>query len=131
MVTPTTKYTKKHSRNRGLDSRNDKVVIADNSDSDIKEYICPNPNCRRTLRTRQSKGSYTCLFCQEEFEIGGTRKRSKLETPHKNTETLIGSVPTPHEKDIRIKHEPELQGGFLALSQKGLKIKDYREDIPT
>jgi hypothetical protein len=36
----------------------------------------------------------------------------------RNTETLVSSIPSPHEKDVRIKHEPELQGGFKALSEK-------------
>ena len=61
--------------------------------------------------------------------------KSKLETPHKNTETLIADPRTIYggnnpAKKVSIHHEPELKGGFLALSQKGLRIKNYREDKP-
>ena len=128
-TTTTTKYTKKQSRGRSLDSRNDKVVIADNSDNDIKEYICNS--CNRIRHTRQSKGELECLHCGAIIELSNVRRKSKLETPHQNTETLVSTTQTPGFGDVKIKHEPELQGGFLVLSQKGLKIKDYREDIPS
>ena len=56
---------------------------------------------------------------------------AKLKTPRrKNTETLIAHPPSPHEADVRIHHEPELQGGFKVLRDKGLRITNYREDIP-
>jgi hypothetical protein len=32
--------------------------------------------------------------------------------------------------DISIRHEPEIKGGLKALQQKGLKITEYKEDIP-
>lgn len=79
MVTPTTKYTKKHSRNRGLDSRNDKVVIAE-SDDEVKEYICPS--CSRIRHTRQLKGELECLHCGEtldeiERQLAESRKKGE------------------------------------------------------
>jgi hypothetical protein len=48
----------------------------------------------------------------------------------RNTETLIAHPPSPHEADVRIHHKPELQGGFKALRDKGLRITNYQEDIP-
>lgn len=125
MVTPTTKYTKKHSRNRGLDSRNDKVVIAE-SDDEVKEYICPS--CSRIRHTRQLKGELECLHCGEIINIEGTRKRSKLETPHKNTETLVSTTQTPGFGDVQIKKELDLQWGAKSLSQKGtIRFTSYEE----
>jgi hypothetical protein len=35
-----------------------------------------------------------------------------------------------YTKDVEIRHEPEIKGGLKALQQKGLKITDYKEDIP-
>ncbi|HEU4822556.1 MAG TPA: hypothetical protein VFS97_03960 [Nitrososphaeraceae archaeon] len=123
----TTKYTKKHSR-RGLDSRENKVVIAE-SDDEIKEYVCDS--CNFIIHTRLTDGEITCLHCENVIEIQKTRRKSKLETPHQqNTETLVSSVPTPGFGDVKIKKEPELKGGFLALQQKGLRIKDYQEYNP-
>jgi ribosomal protein L37AE/L43A len=121
----TTNYTKKRSWKRGYPSKSNKVVIADNSDSDIKEYICSS--CNRTRHTRQSKGELECLYCGETINIEGTRKRSKLETPHQNTETLVSTTPGPNYKDVTIKREPELQGSFKMLKDRGLRVFDYRE----
>jgi hypothetical protein len=38
-------------------------------------------------------------------------------------------VPSGYE-DIKIHNEPELKGSFKALRDKGLRIKNYREDKP-
>lgn len=132
MVTGTN-YTKKYSRGRGLDSRNDKIVIA-NSDDEVKEIICLN--CSRTLHTRKTDGEITCLHCGELIEIQKTRRRSKLETPHKNTETLVADPRATYSgsnlsDSVKIKHEPELSGSFKALRDKGLRMVDYREEYPT
>jgi hypothetical protein len=62
---------------------------------------------------------------QQEEELIDMPRRSP-----RNTETLVSSIPSPHEKDIRIKHEPELQGGFKALSEKGIRITNYHEELP-
>jgi hypothetical protein len=48
----------------------------------------------------------------------------------RNTETLIAHPPSPHEADVRIHHEPELQGGFKALRDKDLRITNYQEYNP-
>jgi predicted RNA-binding Zn-ribbon protein involved in translation (DUF1610 family) len=129
----TTKYTKKHSRDRSLDFRKDKVVIAE-SDDEVKEYICDS--CNFIIHTRLTDGEITCYHCGNVIEIQKTRRKSKLETPHRNTETLIADPRTTYSgsnlsDSVKIKHEPELQGGFKALRDKGLKITNYKEDIPT
>jgi hypothetical protein len=49
----------------------------------------------------------------------------------RNTETLVScNTPTPGFDSVKIHHEPELQGGFKALRDKGLRITNYQEDIP-
>ena len=49
----------------------------------------------------------------------------------RNTETLVScNTPTPGFDEVKIHHEPELQGGFKALRDKGLRITNYHEDIP-
>ena len=56
------------------------------------------------------------------------RKRSKLETPHKNTETLISTTQTPGFAEVQIKHELSLEWGAKSLSQKGtIKFTSYEE----
>jgi hypothetical protein len=37
---------------------------------------------------------------------------------------------TPGIPDISLHKEPELSGGFAELAKKGIKIKDYKENIP-
>ena len=128
----TTKYTKKRGWDRNYSGRNDKVVIGNSSDDQVKEYICPN--CFTIKYTRLTEGELICN-CSNTIEIQEVRRKSKLETPHKNTETLIADPRTIYggnnpAKNVSIHHEPELKGGFLALSQKGLRIKNYREDKP-
>jgi hypothetical protein len=130
MVTGTgTNYTKKHSR-RGSVDKKDKIIIA-NSGDDIKEYVCPF--CNFILHTRKVNGEVTCLHCQTEFTIEGTRRKSKIETPHKNTETLIPDPRTLYGgnnpgKSVSIHHEPDLQWGAKTLSQKGtIKFTSYNE----
>ena len=54
--------------------------------------------------------------------------RSKLSVPDRNEETLVSNI--PGIPDISIHHEPEIKGGLLELKRKGLKITEYKEDIP-
>ena len=62
---------------------------------------------------------------QEEEELIDMPRRSP-----RNTETLLAHPPSPYEADVRIHHEPELQGGFKALRDKGLRITNYQEYNP-
>jgi hypothetical protein len=52
----------------------------------------------------------------------------KISVPDRNEETLVSN--TPGIPDVSIKKEVELKGGFAELAKKGIKIKDYHEDIP-
>jgi hypothetical protein len=67
----------------------------------------------------------TCAFCLYEFEVQSTRRRSRLETPHRNTETLVSTTPLPGYGDVVIKKPPTYRGSFKSLSEKGIKITSY------
>jgi|SRR5215216_242647 hypothetical protein len=60
------------------------------------------------------------------------KRKSRLVTPRsKNAETLVAHPPSPHESDVRIKHQPELKSGFLELSKKGtIRFTSYEEHNP-
>ena len=92
------------SKVRGFDVQKDKIIIVD----DVEE---------------NNEGSSSTTTNQEE----------QLDMPRRsprNSETLVSHAPTPGFEDVKIHHEPELQGGFKALRDKGLRIVNYQEDIP-
>src|SRR5918994_3833341 len=55
-------------------------------------------------------------------------RESKITVPDRNIEPAVAT--TPRIPDISIRHEPEIKGGLRALQQKGLKITDYKENVP-
>jgi predicted RNA-binding Zn-ribbon protein involved in translation (DUF1610 family) len=97
-----------------IDNKNKPVIIS-NSDNEVKEYVCDS--CNFIIRTRLTDGEITCYHCGNVIEIQETRKRSKLETPHKNTETLVSTTPMPG--DVAIKKPPNYKGSFAELHKKG------------
>ena len=62
------------------------------------------------------------------------QQEEQLDMPRrspKNTETLVScNTRTPGFDTVAIHHEPELQGGFKALRDKGLRITNYQEYNP-
>jgi hypothetical protein len=74
--------------------------------------------------------AFWCRNCSVEFypENENVRRESKLSLPDRNIEPAIST--TPGIPDISIRHQPEIKGGLKALQQKGLKITDYKENIP-
>jgi hypothetical protein len=72
------------------------------------------------------------LYCGETIHIEGTRRRSKLETPHQNTETLVADPKTLYSgtntgKNISIlKHEPTYRGSFAELAKR-VRFTSYEE----
>jgi hypothetical protein len=126
---PATKYTRKHSRDRGLDSRKDKIIIANPAyDNEIAYYHCDSCSLNIGVRLSNQQEEVVCSRCGRVIAIQKTRKVSKLTTPHKNTETLISTTPGPNYKDVAIKHEPDLQWGAKSLAQKGtIKFTSYSE----
>jgi hypothetical protein len=111
----------------------DKVIISSEYyEDDRPSYICSI--CNRTLNRLSDAGgnnqTYYCRFCNVEFdpESENVRRESKLSVPDRNIEPAVAT--TPGIPDISIRKEPEIKGGLKALQQKGLKITDYKEDIP-
>ncbi len=129
-ATPT-KYTKKLSRSRSYRPQNDKIVIGDNEYgiNEIIECICPSCNMVMHIRYRNlDNGAGVCLFCLEPFAFPDVRRKGKLQTPHRNTNTLISYAPEPDYKDVAIKKELDLQWGAKSLSQKGtIRFTSYEE----
>lgn len=76
--------------------------------------------------------SFWCRNCSVEFnpEEENVRRESKLSVPDRNTEPAVSTTPLVNEDAVTIRHTPEIKGGLKALQQKGLKITDYKEDIP-
>jgi hypothetical protein len=66
------------------------------------------------------------------------RQVPKFTTPNSrehSQETLVADprvLPSGNTlaKEIAIHHEPELQGGFKALRDKGIRITSYHEELP-
>jgi hypothetical protein len=111
----------------------DIITIGDKySGEDRPVYLCSWCNC--TLSKLQDAGknntTYFCTRCAIEFdpESENLRKESKLVVPDRNIEPAAST--TPGNPDISIHHAPELKGAFKALQQKGIKITNYKEDIP-
>jgi hypothetical protein len=111
----------------------DKVIISSEYyEDDRPSYICSI--CNRTLNRLSDAGgnnqTYYCRFCNVEFdpESEDVRRESKLSVPDRNIEPAVAT--TPGIPDISIRKEPEIKGGLKALQQKGLKITNYKENIP-
>jgi hypothetical protein len=79
-----------------------------------------------------NNSTYWYRNCSVEFnpEQENVRRESKLTVPNRNEETLVTSIQYDFSKDIAIRHKPEIKGGLKALKEKGLKITDYKENIP-
>jgi hypothetical protein len=92
---------KNKGRDRGLDIQDDKIIIADNEEHEEKgEELIDMPR-------RSPRHSETLVADPRVIQSGNILA-----------------------KDVQIHHEPELQGGFKALRDKGLRITNYHEDIP-
>jgi hypothetical protein len=74
--------------------------------------------------------AFWCKNCSVEFdpESENVRRESKLSVPNRNIEPAVAT--TSGIPDISIRKDPEIKGGLKALQQKGLKITNYKEDIP-
>ncbi|SRR5215207_2002018 len=105
---------------------NDNIIIG-NIEEGKPDYVCPY--CNFIIKTRIATDEIYCNNCKSNFIIGDVRKKSKLEVPKsRNSEVFVATTPAPVSPFD--KKEPEIKGGFKALRDKGIKIKNYREDIP-
>jgi hypothetical protein len=74
--------------------------------------------------------AFWCRNCSVEYDVESenVRRESKLSVPDRNVEPAVAT--TPGIPDISIRKEPEINGVLKAVQQKGLKITNYKEDIP-
>ena len=103
-------------------SNNNNIIIGDNyaGRDDIREYICEN--CQYTINGRISANEIYCNHCSSSFVVEDVRKKGKLEVPREHTGELYINHPPGTEyfaEQIKLKKEPQLKGGALALSKKG------------
>jgi hypothetical protein len=114
-------------------NKDDKVIISSEYFEDTRpSYICSicNQTLIRLTDSSMQNTAFWCRNCSLEFdpESENVRRESKLSVPDRNIEPAVST--TPGIPDISIRHEPEIKGGLKALQQKGLKITEYKEDIP-
>jgi hypothetical protein len=114
-------------------NNDDKVIVSseyfeDTTPSYIRS-ICNQTLIRLTDSSMQNT-AFWCRNCSGEFdpESENVIRESKLSVPNRNIEPAVAT--TPGIPDISIRKDPEIKGGLKALQQKGLKITNYKEDIP-
>jgi hypothetical protein len=93
------------------------------------EYYCTY--CNFLLTVKVSQDEYWCNRCSVSHfpNQDQLKKKSKLITPQRNIEPCISSIPSGYE-GVSIKKKTEPQGTFKLLQDRGLKIKDYWEEVP-
>jgi hypothetical protein len=133
------KYNRKYRMDRGKSTptQKDKIIIAKEKTDEALEYLCPH--CF-TILGRLNDEEFGCSTCGVSFIPGvqQLRKNVKFTTPDSvehSKETLVADPRVIRSgstlaDEVKIHHEPELQGGFKALKDKGLRITNYQEDIP-
>jgi hypothetical protein len=111
----------------------DKVIISSEQYEapEVTTFICNYCN-RDLIKLSDSSGNNATYYCSNcsvpyEPENESIRHKQKLSVPDRNIEPAVAT--TPGIPDISIHHEPELKGAFKVLQQKGLKIRDYKEDV--
>jgi DNA-directed RNA polymerase subunit RPC12/RpoP len=114
-------------------NNDDKVIVSSEYfDDTTPSYICSicNQTLIRLTDSSMQNTAFWCRNCSVEFdpESENVRRESKLSVPNRNIEPAVAT--TPGIPDISIRKDPEIKGGLKALQQKGLKITNYKEDIP-
>jgi hypothetical protein len=112
----------RHNQSRKL--KEDKTVIGDEwSEEDRPDYICSWCQCNLVrLSSGNNSPSWFCRRCQIPFEPSEMpiRKKSKLGAQREEVEPAVTSIQTDFRKEVEIRHEPELRGGFAQLVKKGI-----------
>jgi hypothetical protein len=84
-----------------------------------EEVSIHNRLCRRSEIYYHSKRR------QEIPEAEHLRKESKILVPDRNQEAAITSIQTDFGKEVEIRHELELRGGFAEMAKKGFRFTSY------
>jgi hypothetical protein len=94
------------------------IISSEYYGNDRPSYICSF--CNQTLIRLTDAGmnnqTYWCRHCSIEWdpEEENLRKGSKIVVPD-NQEAAITSIETDFGKEVEIRHEPELRGGFAGM----------------
>jgi hypothetical protein len=120
-----------------MKSKNDNIIISSEqySGEDRPTYYCDTCHCvlARLSDSNNQNESYYCNKCSIDYpDTTNIRQQLKVTVPDRNTETQVSNAPGQDylNKRVEIHHEPEPKGAFKALQQKGIKITNYKEDIP-
>jgi predicted RNA-binding Zn-ribbon protein involved in translation (DUF1610 family) len=121
-----------------IKSNNNKDVVTIGNEwtgEDRPTYYCDNCHCTlvRLSDSNNQNESYYCNRCSIDYpDTTNIRQQLKVTVPDRNTETLVSTTPGQDylNKSVQIRKEQEIKGGLKALQQKGIKITNYKEDIP-
>ena len=120
-----------------IKSKDDNIIISSEqySGEDRPIYYCDNCHCTlvRLSDSNNQNESYYCNRCSIDYlDTANIRQQLKVTVPDRNTETLVSTTPGQDylNKRVEIRKEQEIKGGLKALQQKGIKITNYKEDIP-
>ena len=120
-----------------IKSKDDNVIISSEqyTGEERPTYSCNTCHCslvRLSDRNNQNESWY-CNRCSIEYpDATNIRHQLKISVPDRNPETLVSTTPGQDylNKSVEINHTPEPKGTFKVLQQKGIKITNYKEDIP-
>lgn len=118
-----------------IQPKDEKVIISSEYfQNDRPSYICDI--CNQTLVRLTDAGmnnqTYWCRHCSVEWDPTkqNIRRESKLSVPDRNIEPSVTSINFDYNQNVAIRHEPDIKGAFKELKNRGLKITNYKEDIP-
>ena len=95
-------------------------------------YVC---DCGTVLQYDKIENAGWCNTCIRWIQVKDAKKTVPFEIPVKqeednNTTPLVSCGDTPGLDDVRLDHQPDLKGGFLALSKKGtIRFTSYNEGV--
>lgn len=93
-------------------------------DNDNTQYVCSY--CQCNLIKMSEEGEYYCNRCSisQYPDVEDVRSKSRISTPlGLNLEPCLSYLPDPNLQD----NNPEIEGAFKALQDKGIKITRYEE----
>jgi ssDNA-binding Zn-finger/Zn-ribbon topoisomerase 1 len=94
------------------------------------DYICPS--CHQNLvKISDRQGNNEEWFCRNcsipYLDSKEIRYRHRLNVPQE-TESAVSIVDIDYGQEVKIRHEPELKGGFAQLAKKGtIRFTSYEE----
>src|SRR5687768_3807287 len=124
--------TRYSDNNRRYKPREDTPIVASYNTNEHNEYVCSY--CNRTMIKIQDRNSanisYFCSACNIQTnaeETDNLRTRSRLQMPEGVNTTPYVSTKFP---DYSVgKSPPPVRGTFAELQRRGIKIKNYKDEV--